>query len=218
MMKIFWRSTKWISLTLLGAILLYAFLAFVLSWWGTNPPVRDCLADKKVYITSTGIHLDVVIPVKDIPASLRHPSFQDSTTTYLAYGWGERNFYLETPTWADLTLSNGAQALLVNSEPIMHITRYEALGEEWKTVALCEDALQKLMAYIEGSFQTSEEGAWQEIIAAGYTPNDFFYEATGQYNAINTCNTWLNNALKAAEVKTSRWSPMTYGILYHLER
>lgn len=218
MMKIFWRSTKWISLTLLGAVLLYGLLALVLSLWSTNPPIGDCPKDKVVYVTSTGIHLDVVIPAEELPERLLHASFQDSTTTHVAYGWGERNFYLETPTWADLTFSNGAQALLVNSEPIMHITRYENEGRGWKKVALCEDALQKLMAYIEGSFRTSADGAWQEIVAAGYTPNDFFYEATGQYNAINTCNTWLNNALKAAEVKTSRWSPTTHGILYHLER
>jgi uncharacterized protein (TIGR02117 family) len=215
-MKIFWRSTKWISLTLLGAIMLYALLALILSWWSTNPPVHNCLADKKVYITSTGIHLDVVIPAEELPEGLLHVSYEDNSLRYAAFGWGERNFYLETPTWADLTLSNGAQALLVNSEPIMHITRYATLGNEWKEVKLCEEALQKLFAYIEDSFRKTEYGQWTAIAAAGYTEHDFFYEANGQYNAITTCNTWLNNALKAAEVKTSRWSPMTYGILYHL--
>jgi len=216
-MKILWRSTKWISLTLLGVILLYGLLALVLSLWSTNPPMKDCSMDKVVYVTSTGIHLDVVIPVEDLPERLLHESYRSSSLKYAAFGWGERDFYLETPTWADLTFSNGAQALLVNSEPIMHITRYEKARSGWKEVKLCEEALQKLFVYIDDSFRKTEDEDWLAIAAAGYTDHDFFYEAMGQYNAINTCNTWLNNALKAAEVKTSRWSPMTYGILYHLE-
>lgn len=216
-MKIFWRTTKWISLTLLGVVLVYGLLALVFSLWSTNPPDKDCSKDKVVYVTSTGIHLDVVVPVGDLPAALRHTSFQDTTSTHIAYGWGERNFYLETPTWADLTFSNGAQALLVNSAPVMHLTRYQEKKPGWIAVELCEDALAELLVFIEDSFRKTANEEWEQIGATGYSENDFFYEANGQYNAITTCNTWLNNALKAAEVKTSRWSPTTHGILYHLE-
>ncbi len=217
-MRTFWRYFKWLLLGILGLILLYIIVALIGSLWTTNPKAEAC--DQKtheVFITTGGIHLDIVVPVKDLPANLIHTSFQNDTTTHVAYGWGERNFYLETPTWGDLTFENGAKALLVSSEPIMHITRYFKPRDAWKRLELCEEAMNSLFQYLDESFRKGTNQDWTEIASEGYSRHDFFYEAHGQYHAINTCNTWLNNALKAADVKTAPWSPLTYGILWHLD-
>lgn len=217
-MRTFWRYFKWLLLGLIGLILLYIIAALIGSLWATNPQAEECKQEKhEVFITTGGIHLDIVVPIEDIPEQLLDPAFQNDTTTHIAYGWGERNFYLETPTWGDLTFSNGAQALLVSSEPLMHIRCHQKPLKNWKRLELCEEALQSLFQYLDASFRKNENQQWTEIPSQGYSRHDFFYEAHGQYHAINTCNTWLNNALKAANVKTGRWSPLTYGILWHLE-
>ncbi len=216
MKTILWRFAKWFLFSLLAMLLSYGVLAMVFSLWSTNPPKQTCSQDKQIYITTLGIHLDIVVPIDQVPAFLLHDAYINDSTTHLAFGWGERNFYLETPTWGDLTLGNAARALLINSEPVMHITRYRKVKNDWKPLKLCEEAEQALFRYIEDSFRKTTEQAWTEISSEGYSRHDFFFEATGRYNAINTCNTWLNNGMKSAGVKTSRWSPLTYGILYHL--
>lgn len=217
-MRTFWRYFKWFLLGVLSLLFLYTIAALIGSLWATTPQAASCEAKRhEVFITTGGIHLEVVVPVEDIPDHLFHPSLQNDTTTHIAYGWGERNFYLETPTWDDLTLENGAKALLVSSEPLMHVTRHFKPQDSWIRLELCEEALHSLFQYLEASFRKNDRQAWTEVPSEGYTRHDFFYEANGQYHAINTCNTWLNNALKAANVKTARWSPMTYGILWHLE-
>ncbi|MDH5604732.1 MAG: DUF2459 domain-containing protein, partial [Cyclobacteriaceae bacterium] len=56
----------------------------------------------------------------------------------------------------------------------------------------------------------------QLIPNASYGYNDRFYDSRGYYTLFNTCNTWVNEALKHAEVITSVWSPFDFGVLYHL--
>lgn len=217
-MRTLWRFIKWFLLGLLGLIVLYAISALIGAIWTTNPQAKDCPEQQhEVFISTGGIHLDIIIPAEFLPDYLLHPSYQNDSTTHVGFGWGERKFYLETPTWDDLTLSNGAHALLVSSEPIMQVRRFTKPMENWTKLELCAEALTALLQYVDNSFRKTEEQDWQQIPATGYSRHHFFYEANGQYHAINTCNTWLNNALKAAQVKTARWSPLTYGILWHLE-
>lgn len=211
------RIAKGVLWGLLGLLLLYGLLAVVLSWWSTNPAEKNCAADKVVYVTTGGVHLNLVFSVTDLSPELQQLAYQPGHTTHVAFGWGERNFYLETPTWGDLTLANGAKAVLMNSKALMHVRSYHRVSENWKEVHLYEAALAKLLTFVKQSFEEPPAGVWQKISSEGYPKEDYFYAATGRYNAINTCNVWLNNALKAAEVKTSLWSPFKYGILYHLE-
>jgi uncharacterized protein (TIGR02117 family) len=216
-MKRLWRILRGVLLGLLGLLLLYGFFAVVLSLWSTNLVGQNIAADKVVYVTTGGVHLDIVFPVTDLSPELQQLTYQPERATHVAFGWGERNFYLETPTWSDLTLANAAGAVLINSEALMHVRSYARVSESWKEVHISKAALAKLLTFVEQSFEEPTPGEWQKISSEGYPKGDYFYAATGRYNAINTCNVWLNNALKAAEVRTSIWSPFKYGILYHLE-
>ncbi|MEL7248605.1 MAG: DUF2459 domain-containing protein [Bacteroidota bacterium] len=218
MMRKLWRYIKWFLLSFLGILLIYLLAALIGSLWSTRPMVQNC-AEKQyeLYVTTAGVHLDLVLPVEQLPPHLIHPSYFTDSTTHVAFGWGECTFFLETPNWSDLTLQNGARALLVNSESLVHIVRYRRPMPSWKRVEVCEESLAALFEYLDQSFRKNEQGDWTEVPSTGYPRSHFFYEANGQYNAINTCNAWLGEALKAAQVKTGRWSPFTYGILWHLD-
>ena len=217
-MRKLWRYTKWFLFGLFGLLLLYIAAAFIGSVWPTSPEVQNCPEQEhELFVTTNGIHLDIVLPIEEIPPHLVHPSYITDSTTHVAFGWGERTFFLETPTWGDLTFRNGARALLVSSESLMHIVRYRRPMESWQRVEICTEALQALLLYLDQSFSKNGQDEWTEVPSTGYPSNHFFYESNGQYHAINTCNTWIGDALKAAEVKTGRWSPLTYGILWHLK-
>jgi hypothetical protein len=44
--------------------------------------------------------------------------------------------------------------------------------------------------------------------------NDAYYEAHMRYSLFHTCNTWINNGLKASQKKACLWTPTSGGIFY----
>lgn len=169
-------------------------------------------------MSSNGVHLDIIYPTELINGEFLNQLRPIDQAKYVAFGWGDKGFYINTPTWDDLTLETAFKALLINSETAMHTTFYTQKRNKWIELELCEAQLDSLSSYIKSSFKLSPRGDIMEIYGAGYTKIDKFFEANGDYNCINTCNSWVNKALKKAKVKTAIWSPTDHGVLYHLRQ
>ena len=62
----------------------------------------------EIMVTSTAIHADLVLPIRnEIVDWTQHLPPSDfagdvSGATYVAFGWGNKEFYVDTPTWADV--------------------------------------------------------------------------------------------------------------------
>ena len=99
----------------------------------------------------------------------------------------------------------------------MHATFYKQIkeNEDCIKINISKEEYQKLIAYIEDSFQVDAEGNPILINATTYGQNDSFYEAHRKYSLFYTCNTWANNALKSADQKAAFWSPTDTGIFRH---
>jgi len=139
---------------------------------------------------------------------------------YLAVGCGDRGFYLELETWAELSWRIAAKALLVPTQMIMHVIGYDALPKDQKVreVTLTSNQYTNLCKFIYESFALDKEQGVQLIPDVGYTENDNFYQAIGVYHAFHTCNYWVNKGLKKIGVRTSFWSPMDRGVFYQIEK
>jgi len=135
---------------------------------------------------------------------------------YIAIGWGDKGFYLHTPSWAELKVSTAITAGFLPSKTIMHVTHYKTIHPEWKSIGLCDSQLDNLRKFIQESFTKDNNNTIQILEGAGYRENDFFYHAQGSYSCLYTCNIWVNQALKKAQVKTAIWSPFDKGIMKHL--
>lgn len=211
--------------TFIGLILLYIAAAFLLSRITVN---EDVVAKEEVtiYILSNGVHTDIVVPVKtqwmdwSRLVKYEHTTGKDSTAHFVGFGWGDKGFYLETPTWADLKFSVAFKAAFALSNSAIHATFHRQMqeGEQCKRIKIGSDDYQKLVDYIHGSFQKTSTGEVQYIATtANYGTTDAFYEATGSYSLFHTCNTWANNGLKACGQKASLWTPFDTGIFYHYQ-
>ena len=196
--------------------LLYLLAALVLSLLTTSPPLDDCPKVHDIYLSSNGIHLDILIARKLVGPSLLRQLDRDWQSKYLGFGWGDQGFYLDTPTWAELKLETLVAAVFLKSESAMHVTSYFRLPADAVRVRLCASQLERLRTFIEASFEKNPAGATVEIPDAGYTPHDFFYRAHGSYSGINTCNEWVNDGLKSAGLSSCIWSPFDWGILYQM--
>ena len=194
-------------------------MAVILSLIPTNPKKVTCTAKKEtIYLSTNGIHLDIILPQQQVSVALMKALAIPATVPYIAFGWGDKDFYLHTPTWQDLTFKTFIKAMFFKSESVMHVTKYNGQRTSWVAVAVCKQQIDKINQYIAASFQTTSTGEVLEIKDAGYTRIDTFYEAKGSYTCFNTCNNWVNGLLKQANIRTAIWSPSDHGILYQVRK
>jgi uncharacterized protein (TIGR02117 family) len=212
-----------ILLGFVAFILLYLLSAFLFSIWAVKKETVTS-NDVAIYILTNGDHTDIVVPAKnDITDWSREISYKntvsgDTTGKYLAIGWGDKGFYLSTPTWADLKFSTAFKAAFALSTSAIHATYYEAMPEsnDCKKIMISNEQYKRLVAFVDSSFKRDAEGKVINIKTnAYYDKNDAFYEAKRKYNMFYTCNTWANNALKASGQTACVWTPFDRGIFYH---
>lgn len=209
------KLLKRVFLIFFGAIIIYFIVALITSNISTSP--KDYTnKDKRIYVASNGVHSDIIIPVQNISNQLKSRLLIDESTNYMAFGWGDKGFFINTPTWGDLTLSVAIKAVFLDSPTAMHLTPYKKIGLEWKSVQLSELQLSKINELIYNSFQINTDRNFIEIKGYSYGMNDRFYEAIGSYSCLFTCNTWTNSVLKSSDIKTAIWTPFDFGVLKHL--
>ncbi|WP_026705525.1 TIGR02117 family protein [Flavobacterium soli] len=214
-----------ILLGLVVFVVLYLLSALILSNIKVNSDDPDPKEEVTIYIKTNGVHTDIVVPInnefKDWSEKIQfsHIKSQDSTMQYIGFGWGDKGFYLNTPEWADLKFSTAFNAAFYLGTSAMHATFYKQIRESENCVKIkiSKAEYQKLIAYIETSFQYDKDGNPLLINATTYGQNDSFYEANRKYHLFYTCNTWANNALKASGQKAALWTPSDKGIFCHYQ-
>lgn len=224
-MKIFKKILKYIAIFLLSLIA-YLGVVTLLSYITVTGEIRKVKKDVSIYILTNGVHTDIVLPLKNEhfdwskqvnPADTKS---KDTSFNYVAMGWGDKGFYLETPTWADLKVSTALKASTGISTSAMHVTFYKNMKENasCKKIQISSENYNKLIAYLNKSFQT-QSGKFLKIETdAVYGKTDVFYEANGSYSLFYTCNSWANQALKAANQKAALWTISDSGIFRHYSK
>ncbi len=182
-----------------------------------NSDQNKSLATKTIYLSTNGVHLDIVIPKELIDAELLSGIKIETSENYLAFGWGDENFYINTPTWGDLTASNAATALFLKSPALVHITRFQESRSRWVAVKVTDQQLKSLNNYLQKTFLTNNFGAKIILANKGYSASDDFYRAKGNYTCVNTCNSWVNNGFKISGLRACYWTPFDFGLLEKYE-
>jgi len=214
------RYTRNSLFILIGFILFYFLCAFCFSriTINKNPANKKEIA---IYIMTNGVHTDIIVPAvtqeinwtKEI--SYKNTLEADSTYQYLAMGWGDKKFYLETPEFSDLKLSNGLRAISGLSTSAMHTTYYQnvQIDVNCRKILISKAQYKQLIKYILASFKKNDAGHLINVKSnIHYDIGDAFYEAKGSYSIFRTCNTWANAALKSCGQKSCLWTIFDTGI------
>lgn len=209
---------------LLGLVVLYMICSLLLPLIPVQAEETNEPAVIELYILTNGVHTDLVMPVKNdimdwsAEVSFSHTLSKRTDFNYLAIGWGDKGFYLETPTWAELQPGTALRAAFWMSESALHCTFYEEMtvGEDCRKIMLTEAQYRNLVAFIKDKFDRNAAGKPVFIETdAVYGRNDAFYDAKGSYSFLYTCNTWTNDGLKVAGQKAALWTPTDFGIFRH---
>ncbi len=178
----------------------------------------------EILVTSTAVHADFILPLvtneKDWRQDFAGQTNGDPTATYthVAIGWGDRGFFLETPTWADLRVATAANALLWPSSTCLHVQLTKAnYYSQATSIRISPQQYRRLVQFIESSFRRSATGEMVVIPGYRYHTDDAFYEAVGQYHMLNTCNSWIGRGLAAAGVRTPWLSPIPHSPTIYLK-
>ncbi|RLJ31651.1 uncharacterized protein (TIGR02117 family) [Chryseobacterium sp. 7] len=209
---------------ILGIVIIYVILGLLIPYIPVSAKDDGQKKEIPIYIYTNGVHTDIVMPVRndlqDWSQKIPFANTKSKKTDYqyIGVGWGDKGFYLDTPTWADLKFSTAVKAAFWLSDSAMHCTYYNTMkeGDDCKMIIISRSQYKSLVKYVEDKFDRDQNGNFILIPTnAVYSDNDAFYDAKGTYSFLYTCNTWSNNALKAAGQKAALWTPSDFGIFQH---
>lgn len=211
-MKLGKRIIKW-TLYFLSIPVFYLVISLILSLITIDRKIENQFFEKTIYLSSNGVHLEVVIPKKNIDSLLLSGLKQGPTDKYLSFGWGDENFYINTPTWGDMTFKNAFTAMFLKSSTLIHVTRYNSKRSDWIEIKISESELTKLNSYVRNTFKKNELGIKVILDNQGYSRIDDFYKAKGSYSCFKTCNSWVNSGFKESGLKSCLWTPFDFGLM-----
>jgi len=202
------------------AVSLFALAGWIGSSIPRNPDWTEPEDGITIMVETNGVHTAIVMPLvspqKDwravFPASdLGSP---DLPYTHVSVSWGQREVFLDTPTWADLRPVTVWHAAF-GSAALFHIAQYvrPAAAGDIRPIRLRPAEYERLVAAIE---------VWQLPRSKrhhhpGYYTQDAFYDASVQYHLGSTCNQWTSDMLAKAGVKTGLWTPFAGGVMKWIE-
>ena len=213
-LKIVGASAAWLALGI--------GLFFLAAWIGSSIPRnrewREAPPDDPTAVTilveTNGVHTALVLPKytaqKDWSESFPLGDLGNPARpyTHISVSWGERQVFLETPTWADLSPLTVLHILGLGGEGLIHVAHYvqPAAATDIRPLRLTAAQYAIVVRRIEAMLPAGATGEPRRHYP-GYGDYDAFYDARGHYTAANTCNQWTSDMLAAAGVRTGWWTP-----------
>jgi uncharacterized protein (TIGR02117 family) len=203
------------TLTLLIAAYIIAALGFALFPAAGRPQAAD--GEPAVYACTSLAHADIVMPSHDplIDWSSVLPGITPGlpAEAYLAFGWGDLRFFLETPRWADVRLPVALGALAgLHDTAVRVVAVNEPVGDPDCRLLLMDRAgRQAIIDHIRASL--ANPAMPQPVAQSGF---ETYYLANGRYGPLRTCNQWVAEALAAAGLPHAVFAPFSFSIIWPL--
>jgi uncharacterized protein (TIGR02117 family) len=179
----------------------------------------------EIFVRTNGVHVDLVMPARaaDVdwyalapPSHVEAPNAADG---WVAIGWGQREFYLETQSFADLRFGTASRAIL-GGDALMHVQHgsQPTATYRYRPLRLDPEGFRRMADAITRSFRVDAHGQAIPLLGRGYGADDVFYEAHGTYHAFRTSNQWSGDMLAEAGVAIGIWTPFSQSIMWRFRR
>ena len=210
------RVVGWAFAGLVAALVLFALGGWIGSSIPRNSGWREPSEGVEILIETNGFHTALVVPLVTPEKDWRSTfpaadiAVPNRPYTHVSISWGEREVFLNTPTWWDLSPMTVLRIIGVGGEGLIHAAHYvnPAPSDTFRPLTLTPVQYVRLVAAIEHALPQGER-----VRHGGYGPQDVFYDAPGHYTVSNTCNQWTSDTLAAAGVRTGWWTPFAGGVM-----
>jgi uncharacterized protein (TIGR02117 family) len=211
----------------MGIELLFAVISVFMSVYLLLAPIT--LAKKQVtekpqfliYVATNGVHTDLLVPIHseimdwEDTLKLQDELKVDTFQTHFKFGWGDKNFFLKTKDWSDLTVGTAVNTVFGSGPGAMHLvlcTPKDLDQSQLIPLYLTKKQFVQLTQFLHDSFLW-KDGIAQQIVHHPYGTYDLFFDSSLTYSMRYTCNSWTNSGLQAAEQRSAFWAPFK-GIIY----
>lgn len=225
-MKRRWVRISLKALAVLVALPLLYFVAMVLgSVIPANAGWREPETGVPIFVRTNGVHTWIMVPAVTPQmdwrplAPVAHVRDPERAGNYLAIGFGNRDFYLNTPTWADLRVDTALAAGFGLGPGLVHV-EHEAMPREddlHRGFVLRPGEYRRLVAFLRSSFAIGADGRSVPLPGRGYGSTDVFYQGAGRYDMFRTCNEWTGEALRSAGIRIGLWTPLEWSVMRWFE-
>lgn len=220
---------RW-SLAAIAALVGLALLFLIASWIGSSIPRNSDWEEPRngieIMVETNGVHTGIVMPVvNDVKdwrttfPSAALPTPGGELPTHLAIGWGEKEVFLNTPTWDDLRLSTVLRVVFRGGDGLMRVGHYvrPAPSETHRPMLLRPSEYARLVREVEATLPPIAPGENRRTYDS-YEPGARNYDALGRYTMFNTSNQWVSDTLAAAGMRIGSWTPFAGGVMKWIPR
>lgn len=211
------------------AVLVVIAIGYPLAGWiGSSIPQNDSFVQADagedhvdIMVETNGAHTSIIVPIvsatkdwRDTFPSAAQPRPDGMMPTHLSIGWGEREVFLHVPTWGDLKAATALRIATVGGDALVRVSHYvrPAPSVNHRPLRITTAQYARLVDSIERVMPPTTNGEARAILRGTYV-DDAYYEATGTYTMIDTCNTWVGEALAEAGVEMGLWTPFAGGVM-----
>src|SRR5580765_7634659 len=115
-----------------------------------------------IFVLSNGVHTWIVMPKANadmdwrpyaLPQHLRDPRWGNAD--HVAIGYGNRDFYLNTPTWGDLTVYRAWHAFFGGGPSLLHVVHVDhpRSDESTRPLRVSPEQYRRLAGFIQRRFR-----------------------------------------------------------------
>ncbi|MDX1699331.1 MAG: DUF2459 domain-containing protein [Melioribacteraceae bacterium] len=171
----------------------------------------------KIYIAKIDWHVGILLKIDENSIQRISALKEFDNYQFVDIGWGDAEFY-QGP--ADFDLYLASKAILFPTPSVVRIQGYNRSVlsiADWRDyifeINLCLDRFEKLCSFIDDSFQRDSDSNLI-LTSERYQGNVRFYSSRHKYHLLNTCNTWVAEALSKSGLDVDPGSVITADHLF----
>lgn len=196
------------------------FMGTLLCLWACTGAVHrhaaaaDPTNSQTIYVVHNDWHAAIVLEKAEVPVTLVPETADFPTARYLEFSWGDKDYFPDPQA----SLFTAVKAAFWSRGSVMHLVGLDRGPVESyqgaKIIGLRRSQvdLARLVAYLGATFARPEAGKAAPS-RPGLFHNSRFYNATGNFSLLHTCNTWVAEALAAANLPIEPSGVITAGDL-----
>jgi uncharacterized protein (TIGR02117 family) len=223
-LKLFRINSLWTALrALLGWPMLilgcYMLAALIGSLVPANNAWRQPAEGVDIFVETNGVHVSLIVPIsaagEDLSDLIRPDQLinRDLYGTHATIGWGHKRVYRNARTWADVRIEDVASAIIGSDDTTLHV--YHVINPQplphRKTLRVSDRQYRGIIQQIRATFRLNNRG--ESVAYPAYSPDNLFYDSSGHYSAIHTCNSWTGDILRNAGIRIGMWTPMPDAVM-----
>ena len=158
-MKFARKFVSWILKILAGIIslaILYLIVATILTLIPVNSNFKENKDGTNVYVSTNGVHVNLIIPSQSGLYNWTNQFNSENSYRYLAFGWGDKEFYMNVPTWAEFKISTALRAVFIPTSSVIQVYGLKNVpltSKNTRKLNLSDEQLKILSDYIYEYFQ-----------------------------------------------------------------